>query len=140
MGNTSRKMDLTRGRLAAETGCNGETIRYYEKIGLMPNPPRTDAGYRIYDQTDVRRLSFIMRLRALGFALAEVRSLLELVDSDAYSCAEVLTITNAHLETVHEKLSDLKKMERSLSRVAAKCSGDDVPECPIIDDLYPDTA
>ncbi len=140
MGNISSKMDLTRGRLAAETGCNGETIRYYEKIGLMPNPPRTDAGYRIYDQTDVRRLSFIMRLRALGFTLEEVRSLLGLVDSHVYTCGEVHAITIEHLATVHKKLSDLRKMERSLHQLAAKCSGDGVPECPIIDDLYAGSA
>ena len=131
---------MTRGQLAAQTGCNGETIRYYEEIGLMPDPTRTAAGYRIYNETHLRRLSFIRRLRALGFTLQEVRSLLGLVDSDAYTCGEVHAITIEHLAMVHKKLSDLRKMERSLHQLAAKCSDDDVPECPIIDDLYPGPA
>ena len=131
---------MTRGQLAAQTDCNGETIRYYEKIGLMPDPTRTAAGYRIYREAHLRRLSFIMRLRALGFTLKEVRSLLGLVDSDAYTCGEVHAITTEHLAIVRQKLADLKKMERSLDKLAAKCTGDDVPACPIIDDLYPGAA
>ena len=131
---------MTRGQLATQTGCNGETIRYYEKIRLMPDPTRTAAGYRIYNEAHLRRLSFIMRLRALGFTLEEVRSLLGLVDSHAFTCGEVHAITIEHLAVVRQKLADLEKMERSLDKLAAKCSGDAVPECPIIDDLYPDAA
>ncbi len=131
---------MTRGQLAAQTGCNGETIRYYEKIRLMPDPTRTAAGYRIYNEAHLRRLSFIMRLRALGFTLEEVRSLLGLVDSHAYTCGEVHAITIGHLAIVRQKLADLEKMERSLDKLAAKCTDDNVPACPIIDDLYPDAA
>jgi MerR family mercuric resistance operon transcriptional regulator len=131
---------MTRGQLAAQSGCNSETIRYYEKIGLMPDPTRTAAGYRIYNEAHLRRLSFIMRLRALGFTLKEVRGLLGLVDSHAYTCGEVHAITIEHLAIVRQKLADLEKMERSLDKLAAKCTGDNVPECPIIDDLYPRAA
>ncbi|MFN3615358.1 MAG: MerR family transcriptional regulator, partial [Rubrimonas sp.] len=80
---------LQRAALARRTGCNLETIRYYEKIGMMPEPPRTEAGYRIYDERHVSRLRFILRGRELGFTIEEIRGLLGLVDGGTQTCTEV---------------------------------------------------
>ena len=124
-----------RGKLAERTGCNIETIRYYEKIGLMPDPPRRGSGYRIYDEVQVRRLRFILRARELGFTIADIRGLLELVDRGAQTCAEVKSRTERHLMDVRAKIADLRRIERVLAATAASCSGDDVPECPILESL-----
>ena len=126
---------LTRGRLAKLTGCNIETVRYYEKAGIMPDPRRSESGHRLYDAADVRRLGFVRRYRELGFSLEEIRSLLELVDGGRYSCGEVRDITLNHAGEIREKISDLRRMERILKEMAAKCDGGDVPECPILDAL-----
>lgn len=117
------------------TGCNLETIRYYETVGVMPEPPRTAKNYRAYDQSHVGRLRFIMRLRELGFALEEVRDLLALVDGGAQTCAEVQAVANTHLASVRGKIADLRRIEHVLSSTVAQCTGDDVPECPVIDAL-----
>lgn len=126
---------LRRGELAKRTGCNLETIRYYEKIGLLPEPPRNANGYRTYDDTDAGRLHFILRGRELGFAIEEIRGLLELVDGGSQTCAEVRARTEQHLATVHAKIADLQRIERVLTQIAGHCSGDMVPECPIIEAL-----
>lgn len=132
--NRSGKL-LPRGELARRTGCNSETIRYYEKIGMLPDPPRTAAGYRQYDDGHVARLRFIRRARELGFALDEVRGLLGLMDAGAQTCAEVKERTERHLAEVRAKIADLRRIERVLARTAAQCSGDDAPDCPVLDAL-----
>ncbi len=124
---------LLRAGLAKATGCNLETIRYYETIGVMPDPPRTAKGFRVYDNTHVARLRFVMRMRDLGFTLEEVRAYLRLVDDGNQTCAEVLERTRVHLVDVRRKLSDLKRVEATLVETIGKCSGQDVPECPILD-------
>ena len=129
---------MSRGSLAKQTGVNIETIRYYEKIGLIPEPKRSSGGHRIYDQSQLRRLSFIRRTRDLGFTLKEVRALFELVDGGDYTCAEVRDRTIVHLEDVEQKICDLQKMQSTLRSMAAKCDGGLVPECPIVDTLYSD--
>ena len=126
---------LKRAALARRTGCNLETIRYYEKIGMMPEPPRTEAGYRIYDDLHVKRLRFILRARALGFSLDEVRGLLTLVDCRTQTCAEVKERTERHLADVRAKIAELKRIERVLADTAGKCSGDEVPDCPVLEAL-----
>lgn len=126
---------LKRAELAGRTGCNFETIRYYETIGMMPAPPRTAAGYRIYDQAHVSRLRFILRGRELGFSIEEIRGLLELVDGGTQTCAEVKERTERHLADVRSKIADLRRIERVLAATAAKCSGDAVPACPMLDAL-----
>ena len=128
--------NLSRGQIAKMTGVNLETVRYYENIALMPEPPRTAGGHRSYDRTLLKRLSFIRRCRELGFSIDELRNLLELVDGGDYSCAEILHNTGAHLERIKGKIRDLKKMEQTLNRISDKCSGDDVPNCPIIETLW----
>lgn len=126
---------LQRGALAKRTGCNLETIRYYEKIGLMPDPPRSASGYRVYEESHVRRLRFILRSRELGFAIEEIRGLLQLVDGGSQTCAEVKARTEKHLADVRTKIADLRRIERVLARTAAECSGKDVPDCPVLDAL-----
>lgn len=129
---------LTRGSLSANTGVNRETIRYYEKIGLMPNPARSSGGHRVYDQSDLKRLSFIRRSRELGFTLQEIRELLELVVGGAYTCADIRDRTLVHLDDVGKKIGDLQRMQRTLKTMAAQCDGGLVPDCPIVDALYSD--
>lgn len=129
---------LTRGRLSKLTGCNLETIRYYEQIGLMPQPPRSAGGHRLYDETFLRRLKFIRRCRDLGFSLEEIRGLLSLVDGGNYTCAEVKDMTVDHLRSVRSKIADLKVLEKTLKEMVSKCVGDEVPECPVIDALFRD--
>lgn len=126
---------IRRSDLSRMTGCNLETIRYYENIGVMPEPPRTSKNYRAYDESHVGRLRFIMRSRELGFTLEEVRDLLALVDGGAQTCGEVQGLANTHLASVRAKIADLRRIERVLSTTVAQCTGDDVPDCPVIDAL-----
>lgn len=126
---------LKRAKLAERTGCNLETIRYYEKIGLMPDPPRTSSGYRVYDDTHAERLGFILRGRQLGFSIDELRGLLLLVDRGTQTCAEVKVLTEQHLEDVRAKIEDLRRIEKVLAATAAQCSGEKVPECPVLEAL-----
>lgn len=126
---------LKRGALAARAGCNIETIRYYEKIGLLDPPARSAGGHRLYSPSDQARLAFILRGRELGFSIDELRSLLSLVDSERYTCGEVLALTRGHLARIRAKIADLRRLERSLSRISADCEGGEVPECPIVDAL-----
>ena len=123
---------LTRGQLGRATDCHIETIRYYEKTGLIPDPPRTGAGYRIYSAAHVARLRFIMRARELGFAMGDIRGLLGLDDGAAPTCAEVKARTERHLADVRARIADLKRIEDVLAQTAANCSGDQVPECAVL--------
>ncbi len=132
----ANKLDLSSGALAREAGVNIETIRYYEKIGLMPEPYRADNGYRVYGEPGLKRLSFIRRCRELGFSLDEVRDLLGLVDGGDYTCAEVRDRSIVRLGDVRQKIRDLRKMERTLKEMVSQCDGGLVPECPIVDRLY----
>ncbi len=127
---------MTRGELAGRTGCNLETIRYYERIGLMPDPGRTASGYRQYEPHHEYRVRFIIRGRELGFSTDDLRRLLDLVDRRAVTCAEVKSTAQAHLAAVREKIVDLRRMERVLGKTVKSCSGADVPACPLIDTLF----
>jgi len=124
---------LTRGDLARATGCNIETIRYYEKTGLLPDPPRTDAGYRVYSAAHVKRLRFILRARELGFSMEDIRGLMGLEDGTAPTCAEVKERTESHLADVRAKISDLHRIETILKETSSRCSGAEVPDCPVLD-------
>lgn len=127
---------LTRGQLSKQTECNIETIRYYEQIALLPEPRRSEGGHRLYSQDDLKRLTFVLRSRDLGFNLDEIRGLLELVDGGDFTCTEVRAITSAHLSDVQDKLKDLRRLERVLKKMVSECEGRKVPDCPIIDALY----
>jgi Hg(II)-responsive transcriptional regulator len=126
---------LSRGTLAKRSGVNSETVRYYEKISLLPEPDRSAGGHRVYQEDDLQRLCFIRRCREMGFSLEEIRGLLSLVDRQQVSCERVKSIADEHLRDIQTKISDLKKMERTLRTLSAGCSGEDVPECPIIASL-----
>ena len=130
-----RESGFTRGDLARATGCNIETIRYYEKTGLLPDPPRTAVGYRIYSAAHATRLRFILRARELGFSMEDIRGLLGLGDGTAPTCAEVKERTERHLADVRAKIADLRRIEKVLSVTAARCSGEDVPDCPVLETL-----
>ena len=124
------------GELSAQTDCKIETIRYYEKTGLLPEPARSAGGYRDYGDDHLRRLSFIRRCRELGFSIEEIRGLLALVDGGTYTCSDVKKITMEHVNSIQQKIIDLKKLEKTLSNIASQCAGNNTPECPIIDALF----
>ena len=126
---------ITIGKVAARTGCNIETIRYYEKESLLPPPGRTEGGHRIYTTAMVERLVFIRRCRELGFSMTEIRGLLSVVDGEQVSCERVKHIAEIHLQDIRSKIADLRKMERTLHDLSNQCSGEDVPDCPIIEVL-----
>jgi MerR family transcriptional regulator, mercuric resistance operon regulatory protein len=133
---SSRDSMLLIGALSKRSEVNIETIRFYERIGILPKPPRSTAGYRVYGHDHLKRLSFVRRSRELGFSLDEVRGLLKLVDGERYTCAEVKTITLDHLADVRRKIADLRRLEDTLADVAGKCRGGKVPKCPVIDALF----
>ena len=129
---------FTIGKLAGETGVKVVTIRYYEKIGLMPAAPRTDGNYRIYGLEHRRRLHFIRRCRGLGFTLDQVRDLLRLSSEKTQACAEVDRIAEQHRRTVEEKLADLTRLASELRRLSACCRGKGlIADCRIIEALSP---
>lgn len=132
------RASVTRGHLARATGCNIETIRYYEQIGLMPAPRRSASGYRLYGEGERRRLRFILRGRELGFSIEDLRSLLSLVDGGGYTCGEVQGLTLRHLAGVRARIADLRRLERTLAVVSERCAGGSVPDCPVIDALLAD--
>lgn len=126
---------LTIGKLSDQTGVKIETIRYYEKIGLMPPPPRKASGHRIYDKAHSQRLRFIKRGRELGFSLENIRGLLGLEERKP-TCAAVYDISTAHLTEIRKKIADLRKLEKSLSSMAQKCDRNESPDCAIIKGLF----
>lgn len=124
------------GTLARQSGVNIETIRYYEKIGVMPKPGRSAGGYRLYTAEHLKRLTFIRRGRELGFGLGELRDLLRLVDGHAHTCAEVRALMLEHVADIRRKIADLRRLARVMTEVSSRCTGDLVPECPIVDALF----
>ena len=122
------------GNLADLTGCKVVTIRYYEQIGILPEPGRSAGGHRIYDILHLERLSFIRKARELGFPLESVRGLLALSERphDA-PCAEVDGITTARLAEVKAKIADLRALERTLERLLSQCGHTTVDQCRILD-------
>ena len=132
---TLRSEPLSIGALSKLTGVNIETIRYYERIEVLPAPSRTANGRRVYGAHGARILVFIRRARELGFSLDEIRALLRLGGPEKASCREVRKIAAQHLEDVRAKLSDLSKLERLLAKAVARCSGKAAPDCPVLDIL-----
>jgi MerR family mercuric resistance operon transcriptional regulator len=128
----SRGENLPIGQLSRLSGVNIDTIRYYERIRMLPAPPRTGNGRCVYDETHLRTLVFIRRSRELGFSLDEIRALIRLGGPAKATCREVREIAAHHLEDIRAKLSDLKKLERLLASTVAKCSGRIAPECPVL--------
>ena len=129
---------MTRGQLAKRTGCNIETVRYYEKVGLLPEPARSDAGYRLYTEEDERRLGFILRAKELGFNSEGVRNLLTISDTGHSTRAEVKALTESHIEEIAQKVKDLQKMKKRLEEISSHCDGSmaSAKDCPIMTNLY----
>ena len=127
--------NLPIGELSKRSGVNIETIRYYERIKMLPAPPRTASGRRIYGETDLRVLAFIRRARELGFSLEEVRALLRLGAPGTATCPEVKEVAARRLQDIRAKMVDLAKLERLLAKTIARCSGNRVPDCPVLDIL-----
>ena len=130
-------MALSIGDLAKATGTKVETIRYYERIGLLPKPPRTAGNYRDYGNGEMTRLSFVRRARSLGFSIDQVRALLGLSDDRSCDCAKVDLIASEHLREVDRKIADLTLLRNELEAVIQSCSGGTVAECRIIEALAP---
>jgi MerR family transcriptional regulator, mercuric resistance operon regulatory protein len=127
---------LSIAELSRRTGVNIETIRYYERIEMLPAPPRTAGGRRVYGATDRRILAFIRRARELGFTLGEIRALLALSAGSARdSCTEVRELAAAHLAEIRARITDLEAMERVLADAVRRCDTGDVPGCPVLDAL-----
>jgi MerR family mercuric resistance operon transcriptional regulator len=125
----------TIGALSKATACQAETIRFYERIGLLPAPKRSPGGYRLYDSPHVTRLTLIRRARELGFSLEEVRTMLRLADERERPCAEVRVVAAAHLRDVRTKITDLQAMERVLRATVARCARGTGSDCPLIQAL-----
>ena len=125
------------GELAKATATKAETVRYYERIGLMPDPARTGGNYRAYTRGHLERLSFIRRARDLGFSLDQVRALLHLADDRTQSCAEVDRIANLHLKEVDRKIADLVSLGSELRQLIDKCRHGTIAECRILKALGP---
>ena len=124
------------GEMSRRTGVNIETVRYYEKIGMMPKPKRSEGGNRLYNTEQLQRLFFIKRCREIGFSQSEIKALLSMVDRDDVTCAEVHSITTGHVADIRQKIKDLRKLEKVLTQMANECSQGDLPECPIIEILF----
>jgi MerR family transcriptional regulator, mercuric resistance operon regulatory protein len=129
----ARNAEIQIGELSRRTGCHVETIRYYERIGLLPHPLRSASRYRLYDARDVRRLTFVRRARELGFTLDDVRVLLTLSrDGSEDPCGEVRKLAADHLVEVRAKIADLHAMERVLSDAVRRCDSGEPTDCPLI--------
>ncbi|CAN5369277.1 helix-turn-helix domain-containing protein [soil metagenome] len=124
------------GRLAAETGVKVPTIRFYEKIGLLAEPPRTASDRRVYDGSATRRLAFIRHARLLGFDLDSIRSLLDLSDHPDRPCDEANEIAARHLVQVEAKIDQLEALRTELSRMQTNCAGGQVSACKVIEALH----
>ena len=131
---------MTIGPLAKATGTVVETIRYYERIGLLPKVARTAGNYRSYGDAEVARLSFIRRARDLGFGLDQVRTLLSLADDRGRPCREVDALARHHLDAVDRKIADLTALRSELSSLIAQCGRGTVADCRILEALAPASA
>jgi MerR family transcriptional regulator, mercuric resistance operon regulatory protein len=131
----ARLRQMSIGRLSTRAAVNIETVRYYERAGLLPSPPRKEGGHRLYGEAHVKRLTFVRRARELGFTLEEIRALLHLADEQHPSCSKVRVVASAHLEDVRAKIADLKRMERVLAATVARCATGTRPECPLLEVL-----
>ncbi|WP_033075411.1 MerR family transcriptional regulator [Sphingopyxis sp. MWB1] len=123
------------GQLSRATGTHIETIRYYERIGLLPEPGRTAANYRSYSDAHRARLRFVRHSRELGFTIEEIRSLLDLSDHPARDCGEADRIASIHLEQVEAKIAQLEALRDELRRIVGRCRGGQAGDCRVIEAL-----
>ena len=129
-------MQFRIGELAEKCSVNKETIRYYERIGLISEPDRTESGYRMYSQQIIDRLNFIKRMQELGFTLNEIDKLLVVVDRNESKCRDMYDFTVLKLEDIQRKIEGLKRIEQMLVDLKERCpENKDIYECPIIETL-----
>ena len=126
------------GEIAAAAHCKVETVYYYEKISLMPKPPRTEGGHRVYSLDHIKRLNYIRRSRELGFSINQITDLLTFIDEPNHYCGEVKAMAIAHSRDVQQKIDDLNKLKTALNKMVSQCKGKNykVEDCPIIDSLF----
>jgi len=126
---------ITIGKVAKETGVGIETIRFYERTGLIPEPPRRDSGYREYPQETIQRINFIKKAKELGFSLKEISELLSLSADPEKTSADVKRIAQAKISNISQKISNLQKIKKALQKLDDSCQGGEAPtsECPILE-------
>lgn len=123
------------GDAAKQSGVSAKMVRHYESLGLLPSVPRTDAGYRQYGEREVHTLRFVRHARDLGFSMAEISELLKLWQNQRRSSASVKKIAQKHLADIDAKMAEMAAMRKTLQHLVHCCSGDDRPDCPILDEL-----
>ena len=123
------------GILSRHAEISAKTIRYYESVGVMPEPARGGNGYRQYTEMDLETLRFIRRARDLGFSVKEVGDLMKLWHDRSRASADVKAIALNHIDEIEQRISKLKSIRRTLINLTERCHGDDRPDCPILDDL-----
>ena len=126
------------GQVAKQANCKVETVHYYEKSGLMPAPPRTEGGHRLYCLQQLKRLNFIRRCRDLGFGIQQIRELLKFIDEPDHYCGEVKAMAMQQGREVQKKIDDLEGLKKALNIMMRQCKGKDysIDDCPIIEALY----
>jgi DNA-binding transcriptional MerR regulator len=123
------------GEVARQTGIKVPTIRFYEQVGLLPAPPRSEGNRRCYRESDVRRLAFIQHARELGLDVGAVRTLLALQDQPEMPCGQIDTLVGHHLAAVDRKITGLIALRNELQRILACCGGGRVAECRVIESI-----
>ncbi len=131
---------LTIGQLARQTGTKAETIRYYEKIGLLQPPLRSDGNYRYFSAQDQRRLSFVRRARELGFSIEQIRELIALGEQREHECSSVDDVVKAHIADIARRIRDLQALQGELQRMIGNCPGGRVADCRVLEALQPKAA
>lgn len=126
---------VTIGEAARLSGVSAKMVRHYESLGLLSKVARTDSGYRLHTEADVRTLQFIKRGRDLGFSMAEISELVSLWNNRRRASASVKRIAQKHVDELHQRIEAMQAMQRTLSALLDHCHGDDRPDCPILDDL-----
>lgn len=127
---------LTKGELAKQSDVNSATIRYYEKIGLLPEPPRSNAGYRMFSSESINRIRFIKQAQELGFSLKEIKELLDLRVTPEATTADVRNLASKKINDITGKIEGLREMKKSLEVLVESCCNEaDVSECPILENL-----
>ena len=123
------------GEAARQSAVSAKMIRHYESLGLLPKPPRTEGGYRVYDEASVHTLRFIRRARDLGFGIQEINTLLGLWRNRRRASADVKRVASAHAADLQRRIDEMQAMKRTLEHLSHCCQGDNRPDCPILDDL-----
>jgi len=130
------KTEMTIGQLAQKSNMDSQTIRYYEHQGLMMKPDRTESNYRVYDDEAIERLAFINRAKQIGFSLNDIKTLLGLADGKVTQCDDVREFAETRLSKIQSQISDLKAMEKILSKLVRQCAtSEEISECPILETL-----